>query len=266
MPKTLISLFLKSSISVLSVLSTQLASAETTLVAVASNFIQPAQALVDAFNSQQKTQQKTPSGHQARLVSGSSGKLYAQIIHGAPYDLFFSADQIKPQQLSDKGLTADNSQYTYAAGLLVFAVRVPDSTEGSAKSAEQRLREGDFQRLAIANPDLAPYGLAATEVLQRLALDKSYRLITAENINQCWHFIQTGNADASFVALSQLSHAPDNSELRYWQIPENWYSPINQDAVLLKRSVDNPAAQAFWQFMQSKNARDIIHSYGYRLP
>ncbi|MEK9766476.1 MAG: molybdate ABC transporter substrate-binding protein, partial [Thalassolituus sp.] len=123
MPKTLISLFLKSSISVLSVLSTQLASAETTLVAVASNFIQPAQALVDAFNSERKTQH----GHQARLVSGSSGKLYAQIIHGAPYDLFFSADQIKPQQLSDKGLTADNSQYTYAAGLLVFAVRVPDS-------------------------------------------------------------------------------------------------------------------------------------------
>jgi len=269
MPKTLTSLLLTSFfsfLSALSVLSIPVAHAETTLVAVASNFIRPAQALVDAFNFQQNGQQNGLHGHQARLVSGSSGKLYAQIIHGAPYDLFFSADQIKPQQLSDKGLAVDNSQYTYASGLLVFALRVPDSTGGSAKSAEQRLREGDFQRLAIANPDLAPYGLAATQVLQKLTSDQSYRLITAENINQCWHFIQTGNADAGFVALSQLSHAPDNSELSYWQVPEDWYSPINQDAVLLKRAADNHAAQAFWQFMQSSNARDIIHSYGYRLP
>lgn len=234
-------------------MSVSSAYAEKINIAAASNFTAPMKAIIKQF-------EKT-SHHQIKVSFGSSGKIYAQIKHGAPYALFFSADKKKPLALEKEGLVSDGSRFTYAIGALALWSSTLQDINSPA-----RLKEESFNKLAIANPKLAPYGFAAMEVLDHLDLSQSSRAkwIQGENIAQTYQFVGTGNADLGFVALSQvLSNQGQGS---YWIVPHDLYNPIQQDAVLLKKYQANKAAQAFWQYMQSAEAQNIIQSFGYHLP
>jgi molybdate transport system substrate-binding protein len=227
--------------------------AEELTIAVASNFARPMNALVAEFEE--------GTGHHLNVSYGSSGRLYAQIINGAPFHLFFSADQEKSDALEQSGQAVKGSRFTYATGALVLWSANPELelAEGQA------LRNLQVKRLAIANPRLAPYGMAAMQVLQVMELDSDYkeRLVRGENINQAFQFVNSGNAQAGFMALSQVL---DNGSIQQgagWIIPANLYDPIRQDAVLLKNGNNNQAAQEFLDFMRSQEAQSIIASYGY---
>ncbi len=222
-------------------------------IAVASNFTRAMDALITDFEA--------GSGHKVSVSYGSSGRLYAQIVNGAPFQLFFSADQAKPEALEQAGQTVPGSRFTYARGALVLWSVNPDFDLAQGK----RLRNQQINPLAIANPRLAPYGAAAMQVLQALNLRDAYRdkLVMGENINQAFQFVNTGNAQAGFVALSQVSESGIIQQGSGWIVPENLYEPIRQDAVLLKRGSENPAALAFLEFMGSHEAMAIIKSYGY---
>lgn len=235
----------------LSLLFTISAFAEQARVAVASNFIAPMKALINKFEAN--------SEHSIKASYGSSGKLFAQISHGAPFDLFLSADQQKPTALVSSGLATRESQFTYAQGSLVLWSK----QSFSAQSITEVLASHNYDRLAFANPKLAPYGIAAKSVLTRLSLVEptKKKWIMGENISQVYSFVAYGSVDLGFLAKSQLiNHKIDG---KIWQIPRSLYPPINQDAVLLKKSVNNEAALAFWNFLQTKEAKFIIHAYGY---
>ena len=227
-------------------------------VAVASNFVLVLNVLAEQFQQS--------SGHKIKISSGASGKFVAQIQYGAPFDVFFSADQNKVQVLSQRGLTVPNSQFTYALGSLVL---------WSAKEAllnhknyRQILQSGMFNKLALANPKLAPYGLAAIQTLDRLGLRSSTQAkwVQGENIAQTYQFVNSGNADLGFVALSQTLQQSLKTKGSIWRVPSELHAPIRQDVVLLKRGKNNDAAQAFLEFIQTDQARAIIHSFGYSLP
>lgn len=228
-------------------------------VAVASNFAAPMRALAAEFEGR--------SQHSVKIAYGSSGKFYAQITHGAPFDVFFSADQAKPAALSDANLALSNTQFTYAVGRLVlWSANFRDITGGA-----QVLAGGEFNKLALANPTLAPYGAAAVEVLQSLGLkaETQPKWVLGENITQAFQFVSTGNADLGFVAgsqLAQLQRAGQLNTTAVWQVPQAMYSPVRQDAVLLVRGAKNPAAIALLVFMQSPKAQAIIESFGYSVP
>jgi len=228
--------------------------AEQALVAVASNFSAPARAIVSAFERE--------TGHSVRLSQGSSGKLYAQILNGAPFDLFLSADSEKPTLLIEAGLAVEDSKRTYAFGALALWA----SKEGVLINAET-LRAGNFSRLAQANPRLAPYGLAAQQVIDRLALTDALaeKQVTGENISQAYQFVTTGNAELGFVALSQVMNRDGPIRGSLWRVPQELYDPIAQDAVLLNRGLNNIAAQEFMRFMMSAEANGILANYGYSL-
>ena len=228
--------------------------AEQALVAVASNFSAPARAIVSAFERE--------TGHSVRLSQGSSGKLYAQILNGAPFDLFLSADSEKPTLLIEAGLAVEDSKRTYAFGALALWA----SKEGVLINAET-LRAGNFFRLAQANPRLAPYGLAAQQVIDRLALTDALaeKQVTGENISQAYQFVTTGNAELGFVALSQVMNRDGPIRGSLWRVPQELYDPIAQDAVLLNRGLNNIAAQEFMRFMMSAEANGILANYGYSL-
>jgi molybdate transport system substrate-binding protein len=232
-------------------------------VAVASNFMAPIKELSREF--------ERDSGHNVRLSFGSSGKFYAQIRHGAPFLVFFSADQAKPQALESAGLTVPGSRFTYAIGTLVLWSAKP----GFLTNGQERLASGEFNRLALANPRLAPYGVAAIEVLESLKLTAATRpkWVQGENISQTYQFVSTGNADIGFVALSQLqgdSSFRDSNGLKAsgssWKVPQTLHRPIRQDAVLLKRGEYSPAARALLEFIRSEKAGAIIVRQGYLLP
>lgn len=231
-----------------------LSQAEDVSVAVASNFTAPMQEIAAAFEQQ--------NGHRAALAFGSSGKLYAQIHNGAPFQVFLSADQTKPAALEQDGLAVADSRFTYAIGTLVLL-----AANHSEQSPETQLRNGNYQKLALANPRLAPYGVAALEVLAELHLGDSTapRLVLGENIAQTYQFISTGNAQLGFVALSQVAGNDDMSG-KYWIVPTELYKPIRQDAVLLKSGADNPAAQSLLEFLRSDAALAIMQRYGYGQP
>jgi len=232
------------SVSCLLVLSLLLhtAHADDINVAVASNFTAPMKEIASLFEH--------ASGHKVRLSFGASGKFYAQIKHGAPFHLFFSADQQKPAQLEREELIVPGSRFTYAVGQLALW----SAQEGFIKANPDRLLALQFNKLAIANPKLAPYGVAAIDVLEHLALiDRTKsRWVHGENIAQTYQFVSRGNADLGFVALSS------------WIIPEALYTPIKQDAVLLRSGEDSPAAQALLRFMKTEQAEAIMQSYGYK--
>lgn len=228
--------------------------ADTVSVAVAANFTRPMQVLAEQFEAQ--------SGHQVRLSFGSSGQLFAQIQNGAPFEVLLSADQAKPSALISAGDAVAGSQRSYAIGALALWSATPDRFDDGAAL----LRSGDFQRLAIANPRLAPYGAAAQEVLQHLQLNQALhnKIVQGQNIAQTYQFVASGNADLGLVALSQIL---DNGEVRSgtaWIIPTAFYAPIRQDAVLLTPGADKPAARALLDFLASEPARALIASYGYR--
>ena len=219
-------------------------------VAVAANFTATAKRIAAAFAA--------GSEHVAVLSFGSTGKLYAQIAHGAPYDVLLAADQARPQKAIDEGLAVAASRYTYASGKLVLY-----STDAALVDDEGNvLHSTRFARLAIANPDTAPYGSAAIEVLQALGVhDKvADRLVRGDNIAQTLQFVVTKNAQLGFVALAQIIETRGGSR---WIVPEGLYTPVRQDAVLLARGASNPAARAFMEFLKSETARDIIRAFGY---
>ena len=218
------------------------------LVAVAANFVRPAERIVDDFAEVHAAD--------VALVAGSTGKLYAQIRNGAPFDVFLAADQRRPALLEDEGLALAGSRFTYAVGRLALW----SGREGVELHADT-LRRGDYRKLAIANPELAPYGQAAREVLSRLvSLARAQeRLVTAESVGQAFALAATGNADLGLVAAAQAQRAGHGS---LWLVPESLHEPIRQDAVMLARSRDNATAAAFVAFLRT-DARAVIASLGY---
>lgn len=239
----------------LTVLSTPLmalaASADTVMVAVASNFTAPMKDMVAAF--------KQKTGHDAVLSFGSSGKFLAQIQNGAPFDVFLSADQAKPEKLENSGLAVAGSRFTYALGTLALW-----SAEADV-DVQQLLKNGDFNKLSLANPKLAPYGEAAMQTLAFMQLSDTTanKRVMGENISQTWQFVSTGNARLGFVALSQIMADGVVSSGSAWIVPADYYQPIRQDAVLLKKGEGNPAAAALLQYLQSDEVKQLISRYGY---
>lgn len=223
-------------------------------VAVASNFTAPMTALAGEFSKD--------TGHLAQLSFGSTGKFYAQIKNGAPFQIFLSADDETPARLEQEGDAVAGSRFTYAIGTL--ALWSGDATR--VDSQGEVLRRGDFKKLALANPRLAPYGRAAGETLTKLGLldAVSEKFVQGENIAQAYQFVASGNAELGFVALSQVMKDGKLSEGSVWIVPENLHAPIRQDAVLLMTGKDNPAAAALLRYLQSDKARVLIRSYGYR--
>lgn len=223
-------------------------------VAVAANFTDAARDLASAF--------QTETGHKAKISFGSTGKLYAQIEHGAPYHVFLAADVQRPRKAEQEGLAVPGSFFVYANGRLVLW-----------SAADQLFADGDgpdfltsgaFKRLAIANPKTAPYGLAAKQVLLKLGLWDALqpKLVRGDSIAQAFQFVATGNAQLGFVAASQ-AHAWKHVNASLWQVPEDDYEPIAQGAVLLNKGQDNPAAREFLEFLKSPKAVRIITGYGY---
>ena len=224
--------------------------ADDARVAVAANFSRSAEQLVAQFEQSQ--------AHEIELVSGSSARFYAQLRSGAPFDVFLSADQVKPALLAEEGLAVPESRYTYAVGRLVLWTAEPSQ----AISSESLSWDGGG-KVALANPRLAPYGLAASEAIDNLGLSEivAERLIMGENISQAYQFVATGNAPLGFVALSQVGRNGNIEHGSGWLVPAELHSPIRQDAILLNES--NAAAGAFLDYLRSAEARRIIHSFGY---
>lgn len=229
----------------------QAALAETTHIAVASNFAATAKLLQAKFEAQ--------TSHRLSLSLGSSGKLYAQIVNGAPFGVFLSADQAKPAALEDAGRVL--KRRTYARGRLMVWIRQPDE-----RPWQEQLRRAELGKIALANPRLAPYGTAAQQVLEGLALnDTRSRWITGENIAQTFQFVSSGNAGAGFIAASQKQAITEKGGL-IALVPEELHGPINQDVVLLKSKRLNQAARDFYQFLQSQEAQALIEADGYQVP
>ncbi|WP_198962701.1 molybdate ABC transporter substrate-binding protein [Mangrovitalea sediminis] len=223
---------------------------ETARVAVAANFAGVAKQLAARYEK--------VSGNRIELVRGSTGKLYAQIEHGAPYDVFLAADIHRPKLLEADGHGKAGSRFTYAIGQL--ALWQP----GGMHAHDTLLQPGQWQLLAIANPKLAPYGLAAQQTLEKMHLWQSVkdRLVLGENISQAYQFVASGAASLGFIALShaRANHLPDSS---LWIVPGSMHAPIEQQAV---RLTDNTAGRDFLTFLQSAKARPIIEAAGYKLP
>lgn len=230
--------------------------AETTLVAVAANFTKPMTEIAAEF-------EKT-TGHTAKLSFGSSGKFVAQIENGAPYEIFLSADESGPAKLEQAGLSVADSRFVYAIGRLVLWSAAPNLVDEQGKV----LSSGGFKHLAIADPKLAPYGLAAIEVLSKQGLADKLKpmLVLGENITQAHQFVSTGNAELGFVALSQVVEQGKIVSGSGWIVPLDQYSALTQSAVLLNMGSENPAAKALMAYLKSDAARNIIQKYGYNLP
>ena len=228
------------------------AAADRITVAVAANFLTTAQDIAAAFSAE--------TGHEVALAHGSTGKIYAQINAGAPFDVFLSADEDRPALLEAEGKIAANGRRTYALGTLAF-VHGPRTPSGPL--AEMMARTG--LRLAIADPKIAPYGIAARQVLEALRGEDWQRdLVYGDSVGQTFAFVATGNAGAGFVALSQARSF--QGEIWVLEVPTELYDPIRQDAVLLKRAEGNAAARAFFDFLDGEFALQIMQSAGYGVP
>jgi molybdate transport system substrate-binding protein len=219
-------------------------------VAVATNFSEPMAALVEQF--------ERSSEHTVLLSAGSTGSHYAQIRNGAPFDAFFAADVERPKLLEEQGNAVAGSRFLYAVGRLVLWSPQPGVVYGDGRVLET----GTFRFLAIANPDLAPYGAAAREVLTaRNIWDQlQQRIVQGQDVGQAYSFVHTGNAELGFVAYSQLKKPTGAIEGSYWLVPETLHRPIEQEAVLLR---DVSAARAFIEFVKSPAARETIRGFGY---
>ncbi|MBB5319744.1 molybdate ABC transporter substrate-binding protein [Marinobacter oulmenensis] len=242
-------------VAALLLMTTVSVSAGEVSLGVAANFTDTTRELIQAFEAS--------TGHTASASFGSTGKLYAQIRNGAPYHVFMAADVQRPERIEQEGVGVPGTRFTYAQGKLVLWSPEPETFD----SPQDYLADGDFQRLAIANPKTAPYGLAAQQVLQALELWQPLqpRLVRGDSIAQAFQFVATGNAKAGFVALSQVRAWPEQ-EGRAWQVPQRLYQPIEQQAILLRQGEDNAAARAWLGFLQTETARDIIRRFGYDIP
>jgi len=225
------------------------ASASPLKVAVAANFTDPAKEIASLFEK--------ASGHKLVLSFGSTGQFYAQISQGAPFEVFLSADKATPAKAISEGHAIKGTEFTYAVGRLVLFSKTPGLVEN-----EQSLKQAKFSKLAIANPSAAPYGAAAVETMKALGVWDALqpRIVQGQNIAQTFKFTETANADAGFVALSQVVFLTGGSR---WVVPGRYHAPIAQDAVLLKAGSANKAAREFLAFMRSDQARLVIEKFGY---
>ncbi|MDT8387459.1 MAG: molybdate ABC transporter substrate-binding protein [Thiogranum sp.] len=229
------------------------ASADEIRVAVASNFTDAIKDVAEAFEKK--------AGHEVVLISGSTGKHYAQIINGAPFDAFFAADARRPRLLEEESVAVPGSRFTYAIGKLVLWSPDPALIDANARV----LSHGNFRHLALANPKLAPYGKAAEQVMRARGVWEALqgRMVHGENVGQTFQFVKTGNAELGFVAYSQIKRAGDSTEGSFWEPPQSLYTPIEQQAVLLK---DHPVARELMGFAKGDQARKIIRAHGYGTP
>lgn len=230
--------------------------AATVLVAVAANFSKPMTEIAAEFEK--------ATGHSAKLSFGSSGKFVSQLENGGPFEVLLSEDEKGPQKLVQDGLAVPDSRFIYALGRLVLW----SATSGYVDDQGNILTTGGFKHLALADPKLAPYGAAAVEVLKKMGLFKKLQplFVQGENIAQTYQFISTANAELGFVALSQVIENGKVAKGSGWIIPANYYAPIRQGAVLMKKGAENPAAPALLSYLKSAPALAIIEKYGYELP
>jgi len=231
------------------------APADGAKVAVAANFSAPMKVIVTAFEQE--------TGHVVEVSFGSTGKLYAQIKNGAPFEALLAADERRPKMLEEEGVAITGSRFTYAIGSLILWSAKPSRVEDGGKVLEH----GEFEKLAIANPKLAPYGQAAVETLEALDLWDAVQpnLVMGENIAQTFQFVDTGNAELGFVALSQVMQGGELTKGSGWVVPEELHAPIRQDAVILESGKDNRAVSELMEFLKSDKARTIIESFGYKV-
>lgn len=221
-------------------------------VAVAANFTGAIRKIVPLFEK--------ASGHTVKVSFGSTGKLYAQIENGAPFEVFLAADTKRPLKVEQEGLAVPGKRFVYAKGKLVMW----SAKQGLFQDGETYLKKSNFAHVAIANPKTAPYGLAAQQVMEHMGIWSRLqaKLVQGESIAQTFQFVATGNAQVGFVAYSQVKAWQGGSGAT-WEIPMAYYKPIEQAVVLLKKGQSNPAAQAFFDFLKSKAARKVIEEFGY---
>ena len=255
MPK--VRLYLFTLLMIITGLISTITSAGEIRVAVASNFYPAIKEI--ALQYELKTT-SLAQNHKVILIPGSSGKHYSQILNGAPFDVFLSADSLRPSLLERKELSEKNSRFTYAIGRLVLW-----SPKNNLEVNIETLFQKNFRFLAIANPKIAPYGIAAKDALTSLSLWKEIqeKIIRGENIAQTFQFVDSGNAKLGFVSYSQLVNPNYPVEGSFWEIPQNLYRPIEQQAVLLK---DSELGKDFLAFLQTEKSLNIITKNGYRLP
>jgi molybdate transport system substrate-binding protein len=225
------------------------AQAGETHVAVAANFTDAAEQIARAF--------KQKTGNEAVLSFGSTGQLYTQISQGAPFEVFLAADQARPEKAVEEGLAVKGSRFTYAVGKLVLWSKNPNLVQGEAT-----LKDGKFDKIAIANPTVAPYGAAAVQAMKALGVYQELepKIVQGNNIAQTYQFVATGNAELGFVAFSQVANKSEGSR---WVVPGDLYDAIRQDAVLLKTGVDSEGARAFLAFLKGPEAARIMERFGY---
>ena len=222
-------------------------------VAVATNFMDAIREIARRYEQR--------SGHTVALAFGSTGKHYAQIKHGAPFHAFFAADVHRPRLLEKEGVALPGSRFTYAIGKVVLWSPKPGFVDADGDVLER----ASFRHLALANPRLAPYGKAAREVLESRGLWRELqdKLVRGENIGQTFQFVMTGNAELGFVAWSQLNRPGNAVTGSWWDVPQALYTPVQQQAVLLK---DNATARDFLAYARDEEAVAIIRAYGYGTP
>jgi molybdate transport system substrate-binding protein len=227
-------------------------SAEVT-VAVAANFTAPIKVIAQDFEKE--------TGHKVNLAFGATGQLYAQIKNGAPFSLLLSADNKTPERIEMERLGVAGTRFTYATGMLVLWSTKTDLVDGRGEI----LKSGEFEKIAIANPKLAPYGAAAMEVVEKMGLTAAItpKIVEGANISQTFQFVSSGNAALGFVALSQVFENGRIKEGSGWVVPSKMHKPIQQDAILLNASQGNPAALALMQYLRSDKAKAVIRSFGY---
>jgi molybdate transport system substrate-binding protein len=238
-----------------SLISLNSAWADEVQVAVAANFTAPIQAIAKDFEKD--------TGHKLVAAYGATGQFYAQIKNGAPFEVFLAADDSTPKKLEEENEIVPGSRFTYATGTLALWSAKP----GYVDSKGEVLKKNQFQHLSIANPKAAPYGLAATQVLDKLKLTEATKskIVEGQNITQAFQFVSTGNAELGFVALSQVYKDGRVTEGSAWIVPANLHEPIRQDAVILNKGKDNAAAKALVDYLKGPKAAAVIKSYGYEI-
>lgn len=235
---------------------TTMAKTERVTVAAAANFAAPLKVIAANFERE--------TGFRVSVSLGSTGQLYAQMRHGAPFDVLLAGDSSTPTLLAEQGFAVAGTQFTYASGRLVLWSPNPDLVDPHGAV----LKSDYFKRIAVANPKLAPYGLAATEVMEHLGLLQVLdpKIVEGTNIGQAFQFVASGNAELGFVALSQVFADGKLKQGSAWLIPSSYYTPIDQDAILITGAQNNQAAHAFMHYLRSDAARQIMESFGYEVP
>ncbi|MDG1581745.1 molybdate ABC transporter substrate-binding protein [Pseudomonas sp. GOM6] len=246
---------LQRSFLILSLACSGTALAEQVQVAVAANFTAPMKALAADFEKD--------TGHTLKAAYGATGQFYAQIHNGAPFEVFLAADDSTPAKLEREGHAVPGSRFTYAIGTLALW----SAKEGYVDRQGLVLRDAAFQHLAVANPKTAPYGLAALQTLTRLGLKQALakKLVEGQNIAQTHQFVASGNAELGFVALSQIYQNGRITGGSAWLVPSEMHDPIRQDALILSKGKDNPAARALVEYLRGAKAAEVIRAYGYQL-